>query len=83
MKTIKCIVVDDEELARMLLKTYIDKIDFLELAGDYESPVDAMRVLKDNSIDVVFLDIQMPDLKGTDFAKMIDYHQGDFYNCLF
>ncbi len=72
MKTIKCLVVDDEELARTLLKSYIDKIDFLELVADFESPVDAMQVLKDTAIDVIFLDIQMPDLKGTDFAKMID-----------
>jgi len=71
MKTIKCLVIDDEELARTLLKTYIDKIDFLELVADFESPIDAMQVLKDTNIDVIFLDIQMPDLKGTDFAKMI------------
>jgi len=72
MNTIKCIVIDDEELARTLLKSYIEKVDFLELVADFESPIDAIQVLKDNSIDVIFLDIQMPDLKGTDFAKMID-----------
>ncbi len=72
MRTIKCLVIDDEELARTLLKTYIDKIDFLELVADFESPIDAMHVIKDTVIDVIFLDIQMPDLKGTDFAKMID-----------
>lgn len=72
MKTIKCLVIDDEELARTLLKSYINKIDFLELVADFESPLDAMQLLKDKAIDVIFLDIQMPDLKGTDFAKMID-----------
>ena len=72
MKTIKCLVVDDEELARTLLKTHIDKIDFLELVADFENPIDAIQVLKDTAIDVIFLDIQMPDLKGTDFAKLID-----------
>ncbi len=72
MKTIKCLVIDDEELARTLLKTYIDKIDFIELVADFESPIDTIQVLKDEAIDVIFLDIQMPDLKGTDFAKMID-----------
>ncbi len=72
MKTIKCIVIDDEELARTLLKSYIDKIDFLELVDDFENPVDAMRITKDSDIDIIFLDIQMPELKGTDFAKMID-----------
>ena len=72
MNTIKCIVIDDEELARTLLKSYIDKVDFLELVDDFENPIEAMQVLKENAIDLVFLDIQMPELKGTDFAKMID-----------
>lgn len=72
MNTIKCLVIDDEELARTLLKSYIDNVDFLELVGSFESPIDAMRILKDTAIDVIFLDIQMPDLKGTEFAKMID-----------
>jgi len=72
MNMIKCIVIDDEELARTLLKSYIDKVDFFELIDDFENPIDAMQVLKDSDIDLVFLDIQMPELKGTDFAKMID-----------
>ena len=72
MNMIKCIIIDDEELARTLLKSYIDKVDFLELVDDFENPIEAMQVLKENAIDLVFLDIQMPELKGTDFAKMID-----------
>jgi len=72
MNTIKCLVIDDEELARTLLKSYIDKINFLDLVGSFESPIDAMQILKDSEIDIIFLDIQMPQLKGTDFAKIID-----------
>lgn len=72
MNTIKCIVIDDEELARTLLKSYIEKVDFLELVADFENPIDAMQVLNESDIDIIFLDIQMPELKGTDFAKMID-----------
>jgi len=68
---LKCIVIDDEELARALLKTYIDKLDFLELVQDYENPLNAIEMIKSNSIDLIFLDIQMPELKGTDFAKMV------------
>lgn len=67
----KCIVIDDEELARTLLTSYINRLDFLELVQDFESPLDAIETLKSNSIDLIFLDIQMPDLKGTDFAKMV------------
>lgn len=68
---LKCVIIDDEELARTLLKTYVDKTGFLELVGSFESPIDAMETLKKEVIDLVFLDIQMPDLKGTDFAKMV------------
>lgn len=68
---LKCIIIDDEELARLLLKSYIDKIDFLELTAAFEGPLEAMSVMKSQAVDIVFLDIMMPDLKGTDFAKMI------------
>lgn len=68
---IKCLIIDDEELARELLKTYVDKTDFLELKGMFENPLDAIPFLKNETIDIIFLDIQMPELKGTDFAKLL------------
>jgi DNA-binding LytR/AlgR family response regulator len=68
---LKCIVIDDEELARKLIESYISKLDFLTLAGSFENPLAAMNLLKKEKIDVVFLDIQMPQIKGTDFAKSI------------
>ncbi|MEB8329044.1 LytTR family DNA-binding domain-containing protein [Flavobacteriaceae bacterium KMM 6897] len=71
MATIKCLVVDDEELARTLLATYIDKLDFLDLVATAQNPLEAMQIMSHQHIDVLFLDIQMPELKGTDFAKMI------------
>lgn len=71
MGSIKCLIVDDEELARSLLKTYIAKVNFLELVADFENPLDAIQVLKEQKIDLLLLDIQMPEIKGTEFAKMI------------
>ncbi|MGY8913844.1 MAG: LytR/AlgR family response regulator transcription factor [Flavobacteriales bacterium] len=71
MATIKCLVVDDEELARTLLATYIEKLDFLVLVATAQNPLEAMQIMKQQPIDLIFLDIQMPELKGTDFAKMI------------
>ncbi len=68
---INCIIIDDEELARLLLQSYVEKTPFLELKGVYENPVEALTALKDSDIDVIFLDIQMPEIKGTDFAKLI------------
>jgi len=72
MSRTKCLIIDDEELARGLLKTYVGKVDFLELTGSFESPIEALQILKSEAIDLIFLDIQMPDLKGTDFAKLVD-----------
>lgn len=72
MASINCIVVDDEELARELLKTYIDKLDFLNLVGEAENPLEALQLMKEYQVDLLFLDIQMPEIKGTDFAKMVD-----------
>ncbi|WP_253256091.1 LytR/AlgR family response regulator transcription factor [Formosa algae] len=58
-------------MSKSFTRKLCKKLDFLELHGSYESPLDAMVTLKEQTIDVIFLDIQMPDLKGTDFAKMI------------
>lgn len=67
----KCIIIDDEELARDLLKNHIGKLDFLELVGSFENPLEAMSILKKEDIKIVFLDIQMPEIKGTEFAKLV------------
>jgi len=72
MNSINCIVVDDEELARALLISYIEKLDFLNLVGEAENPLEALQLMKEHNVDVLFLDIQMPEIKGTDFAKMVD-----------
>ncbi|MCK0131404.1 LytTR family DNA-binding domain-containing protein [Flavobacteriaceae bacterium F08102] len=69
---IHCVIIDDEELARTLLRSYIARIPSLTLLGDFENPLDALPLLKQERIDLVFLDIQMPNVKGTDFAKLID-----------
>ena len=68
----KCIIIDDEELARGLIANYVGRLDFLEVVGSFESPIQALNTLKSEKIDLVFLDIQMPEIKGTDFAKMLD-----------
>lgn len=69
---IKCIVIDDEELARVLLTEYIEKIPNLELAGAFSSPLQALEVLQREKIDLVLLDIQMPDLTGIQFLKSLE-----------
>lgn len=71
---LRCLIIDDDELARILLKTYIAKIDFIEIIGAFENSLDALTIIENENIDVVFLDIEMPEIKGTDFAKLINSH---------
>ncbi|CAN5306324.1 LytTR family DNA-binding domain-containing protein [soil metagenome] len=61
---IRCIAIDDEDLARELLEDYISKINFLELVSVHDNPVDAIKVIEQENIDLVFIDIQMPELSG-------------------
>ena len=68
---LKCAIVDDEPLALDLLESYVRKTPFLELAGKYPSAVQAMKELPDRHVDLLFLDIQMPELNGLEFSKMV------------
>ena len=68
---LRCAIVDDEPLAHSLLESYVNKTPFLELAGKYSSAVQAMKELPGNQIDLLFLDIQMPELNGLEFSKMV------------
>jgi len=67
--TIKCIVTDDEPFARKGLQGYIEKIDFLELAGICENALQLNDLIKHNAVDLLFLDIEMPYITGIDFLK--------------
>jgi len=71
--SIKCAIVDDEFLAREYLSDYISKIPFLELVGTYNSPLKIIDTIKNKEIELLFLDIQMPDITGIDFLKSIEY----------
>lgn len=66
---LKCIIIDDEPIARKVLHEFIEDIDFLELAGEAENPVKAIALLNDNDLDIIFLDINMPKINGIDFLK--------------
>lgn len=68
---IKCLVIDDEKLARDYIKNYISKIPQLELVGDFNSPLKATEIIKKGGVDLLFLDIQMPDITGVDFIKSL------------
>ena len=71
---LRCAIVDDEPLALSLLESYVNKTPFLQLAGKYSSAVQAMKELPGEEVDLLFLDIQMPELNGLEFSKMVDPH---------
>ena len=66
---IKCVITDDEPIARKGLQGYVDKIDFLELAGVCEDAVQLNSLLKQQPVDLLFLDIEMPYITGIEFLK--------------
>lgn len=73
MKPIRCLVVDDEELARTLLQTYIGRLPQLELVAACANPLEAMALLQQQHIDLLFLDIQMPELTGIEFLRTLTH----------
>ena len=70
-KKIKCLVIDDELPAREILKKHISGVEALELCGTCSNAVEAISFLKDTRVDLIFLDIQMPHLLGTNFLRTL------------
>lgn len=68
---LSCAIIDDEPLAAELLASYVSKTPGLRLAGVYESAVTAMKELRERPVDLLFLDIQMPELSGLEFATLL------------
>ncbi len=66
-----CIIIDDEQQGRRLLENYCNKIDDLVVVGSYKSAIHAFEGMRTNDIDIIFLDIQMPELSGIDFLKSL------------
>ena len=68
---ISCIIVDDEPMALNLVESYVEKTPFLILKKKCSSAIEAMEFIKIEPVDLLFLDIQMPDLNGVEFSKML------------
>lgn len=69
--TLKCLIVDDESMARKLLEENVRQLPFLELVGMCKNPFEAMQVLQEKQVDLMFLDIQMPGMLGTKFLQSL------------
>ncbi len=69
--TLTCAIIDDEPLALGLIRSYVEKTPFLDLVGTYSSAVEALSALQEEAIDLLFLDIQMPELNGLEFSRLV------------
>lgn len=68
---LKCIIIDDEPLALKLLGSYVTTTEDIELVASFTNPITALQALDQHEIDVIFLDVQMPELTGVQFAKIV------------
>jgi DNA-binding LytR/AlgR family response regulator len=71
MQPIRCIIIDDEPLARKGLREYINDIDFLQTEAEFDNPLKASKLLSEGTIQLIFLDIQMPKITGLEFFKAL------------
>ncbi|MCA1761265.1 MAG: response regulator, partial [Bacteroidales bacterium] len=70
MKT-KCIIIDDEPLARDLMRSHISKLENFEIVAECGDAMKAMQELRDHKVDLMFMDIQMPQITGIEFLKIL------------
>jgi DNA-binding LytR/AlgR family response regulator len=68
---IKCIIIDDEPLAITVLKNYISEFKNIELVGTFNSSIEALPIIENNELDLLFLDINMPKMNGLDFLRTL------------
>ena len=71
MNQYNCVIIDDEELARNLLENFISRIPELHVVGKFASPINARSVFIEQSVDILFLDIQMPEMTGIEFLQSL------------
>lgn len=70
---IKCLIIDDEPIAREVIRAHLDKLEDFEIIGEHENALDALSFLKQHRIDLIFLDIKMPRLSGLDFLRSLKH----------
>ena len=70
---LRCVIIDDEPIARKGLKEYMQDASFLQLAGEFDNPLKAAELLMQEKIDLLFLDIQMPKMTGLEFLKTLSH----------
>jgi len=71
LRTIRCLIIDDEPPAREIIRRYVQDVPILQLAGECANAIQAFTILQQQPVDLLFLDIRMPQLNGTDFIKTL------------
>ena len=71
-KSVSCIIVDDETIAREIIVSHLSKIDTMQIAAQCKNAIEAFNFISNNKVDLVFLDINMPEISGIAFAKSIN-----------
>ncbi len=71
MKIYNCLIVDDEAIAREIIERYTQKIPYLNVVGNCDNAIDAMQILQNQSIDILFLDIEMSNLNGLELLRLL------------
>ena len=69
---LKCIIIDDEEMARAIIEQYCSKLDHIQVVSQFNNALDAIQFINNNKVDLVFLDIHMPELNGFDFIDSLN-----------
>lgn len=67
-----CIIVDDDELSRAVIRKHVENTDFLNLVAECNDAIEAQKIIRDNQIDLMFLDVEMPEMSGIDFIKNVE-----------
>ena len=80
-KSMRCLIVDDEHGAIEILEKFVSKVSWLELAASFSDPLDALNYLSNESVDLVFMDINMPDLDGMQLSRLIKDHATQIIFC--
>lgn len=74
MKTLRCIIVEDEKPARDLLKAYLEEFSQVMLLGEYDNGFDGLKAINEAKPDIIFLDVQMPKLTGFEMLEVLEHH---------
>lgn len=69
---LNCIVVDDDEMSRKVVAHFVEKTKFLQLTKDFDNAIDALKYLDEEHVDIIFLDVQMPEMTGMEFINALE-----------